>query len=160
MKNTTKQRIRNNTTNEYLLSGMLTCGHCGSKMIGRSLKSKNGNVNVRYGSSERKKNKNNCSKKDINRDRLEERVLNVLEIEFFNESVISDLADKIYNLYNEKINNVDDNVDNDDIIITLNNNTPKDYIGLPQVDVGVSFKYANSKSNYNLCMISFKNSFI
>ncbi len=110
MTNTTKKRTRNNTTHKYLLSGVLVCGHCGSNMVGRSSKTKAGKVNVRYGCSERKKNKDNCSKKDINRDNIEKLVLDTLENEIFNKKVIDTLANKICTLYNEKINMLDDSI--------------------------------------------------
>lgn len=59
---------------EYLLTGKLFCGHCGTPMSGESGKGRNGTVHHYYKCGNAKRNKG-CKKKAIKKDMLEQAVV-------------------------------------------------------------------------------------
>ena len=80
---------------EYLLSGKLFCGHCNSGMSGEYGTSKTGAKHYYYVCSTKKKNRS-CDKKNVNKEWIEETVINeatnLLTPETINE--IADMAIK------------------------------------------------------------------
>lgn len=92
----------------YLLSGLVYCGECGEKMIGNRRKTgPDRNYYVTYRCSGRKKFKN-CDNKEINKDKLEEAVMNYMEEYFFTKDNIDSIVENVYEKYlerNKKLNN-------------------------------------------------------
>lgn len=58
-------------TVEFMLSGKLFCGHCGSAMVGDSGTSRSGEKHYYYSCGKKKKRLNNCDKKAEKKDFLE-----------------------------------------------------------------------------------------
>lgn len=83
---------------EYLLSGKIVCGECGSTYAGNSRKSvHNKPLYISY-NCVRKNGKVSCKNPGIKRDELEQLVLNRLSEAVFNEKVLPTILDK-YNDY-------------------------------------------------------------
>lgn len=71
----TKKHVRGRhvAAGEYLLTGKLFCGHCGSPMIGLSGTSRNGDKYYYY-VCQKKRTEKTCKKKNVRRDFLEQQV--------------------------------------------------------------------------------------
>lgn len=83
----------------YLLSGKLFCGECGGYMNGsRFHGGSNKHLYIVYECSDRKQKKNNCIKSIVNRDRLENHVINELDKYLFAEDINSEVI-KNLNVY-------------------------------------------------------------
>ncbi len=96
---------------EYLFTGLLECGHCGGNMTGRSsFSGRNKALHVTYGCSTRYKTKG-CKKKDVNKERLEESILEHLEKEVFTDKFIDSFAQKVLQAYEFRKNKTLANVD-------------------------------------------------
>ncbi len=103
------QKSKRNTTakQNYLLSGVLFCGECGSPMTGKSSRNgRNKALHVTYTCSKRKKT-GECSKKDVNKERFENEVLTYLNDKVFTDKFISSLTNKIHEVYLKKKSNAD-----------------------------------------------------
>lgn len=85
-----------NKSEEFILTGKLFCGHCGSAMRGIS------------GTSHLKRKyyyyacRGKCGKKNVPRDIIEKAVLNAVLSVLNDEELIEDLADRTVKYYNEK----------------------------------------------------------
>ena len=79
---------------EYILSGKLYCGHCKTEMIGISGTSKTKQIH-RYYVCKNRRNKNNCSKSNENKETLESAVINSLK-KILNNDKLDKIAEKIY----------------------------------------------------------------
>ncbi len=76
---------------EYLLSGKLYCGHCGSRMSGESGTSKRGTTYYYYNCSGRKRGKG-CKKKLIRKDWIEDAVVKEC-LAILDDKLIDEIAD-------------------------------------------------------------------
>ena len=84
---------------EYLLSGKIFCGECGSPYAGNSRKPRPDHpLYVSYKCTRRNQRDTNCRNSEINRDKLEKLVLERLSEVLFNPNVIPSLV-KAYNDY-------------------------------------------------------------
>lgn len=82
---------------EYLLSGKIVCGECGSTYAGNSRRVKNSKtVYISYNCT-KKNGKVKCHNTGIQRDTLEKTILEHLSEKVFNEAILPDILDK----YNE-----------------------------------------------------------
>ncbi|UYO64369.1 recombinase family protein [Acetobacterium wieringae] len=87
---------------DYLLSGLIFCGSCGKSMYGkRRFAGRNKSLYVTYECSTRKRLRT-CKMKGINRDYVEDLVIQQLEDEIFSPEAIDRMADLILN-YSKKI---------------------------------------------------------
>lgn len=95
-------RLSTNAKNNYLLSGLVYCGECGSKMHGNPRKKgANGYCTYRCNCQATKLN---CSCKEIRTDVLEEFVISNLTEHFFNPEVIDIITDEINIKLRESLN--------------------------------------------------------
>ena len=84
---------------EYLLSGKLYCGECGSPYAGNSRRPRPGHpMYVSYKCTRRNQRNQLCKNPEINRDKLEQLVLEKLSTTIFDPKVIPQLV-KEYNAY-------------------------------------------------------------
>ena len=84
---------------EYLLSGKIYCGECGSPYAGNSRRPRPGHpMYVSYKCTRRNQRDKHCKNPEINRDKLERLVLERLSKVLFNPNVIPQLV-KQYNEY-------------------------------------------------------------
>lgn len=67
-------RAKSKNRRQYLLSGIITCGECGSSFVGQPSKNSRGYETVYYTCSGRKR-KNGCTNKPIARDWIEEKAI-------------------------------------------------------------------------------------
>lgn len=73
---------------EYLLTGKIFCGHCREPMVGVSGTGKHGELHYYYTCQGRRKRKNNCQKKNVQRDWIEKRVVEITKQYALNDNVI------------------------------------------------------------------------
>lgn len=84
---------------EYLLSGKIYCGECGSPYAGNSRRPRPGHpLYISYKCTRRNQRNTQCTNPEINRDKLEQLVLERLSGILFNPTVIPRLV-KQYNEY-------------------------------------------------------------
>ena len=100
MKN--KRRSRRVINNEYLLTDILYCGECGCGMFGKSGTSRNKTKHYYYSCSNRIKH--TCDMPYIQKDVIENAIINILNRLLFDDAVLSDLTDMIYEAINKKDN--------------------------------------------------------
>lgn len=86
---------------EYLLSGKLYCGHCESAMVGVSGTSRTGKKHYYYYCPGQRKKKKTCDKKPVQRDFIEELVVQKTVEFVLQPKVMNDLADKLYSLQSD-----------------------------------------------------------
>ena len=87
---------------DYLLTGKAFCGHCGSAMIGDSGTSKDGTRHYYYSCQARKARKG-CSKKSLQKDYLESRVIDFVLDYVLSDEHIEENADVIMALQAEEM---------------------------------------------------------
>ena len=87
-------KISTNSKHEYLLSGLVTCGNCGSKMHG-NYRAKDGRTSYGTYRCNRKENKLLCDCREIRSKYLEDFVVDKLIKHFFNESIIDVMTKQI-----------------------------------------------------------------
>jgi len=96
MRKTNKRRPNGSLGyNDYLLSGKLFCGHCGTQMLGESGVGKAGNKYAYYKCFRQKKEKS-CDKKPVRADWLEKIVLEKLIPLILDDDVIDFIAQKTF----------------------------------------------------------------
>ena len=84
---------------EYLLSGKIYCGECGSPYAGNSRKPRPDHpLYISYRCTRRNQRDTKCNNPEINRDKLERLVLERLSVVLFNPDVIPRLVEQ-YNEY-------------------------------------------------------------
>ena len=81
---------------EYLLSGKLFCGHCKSAMVGVSGTGKSGNTWYYYYCPHNRSKVRECEKKQVNRDWLENLVVDLTLRYVLQDDVLENLAKKVY----------------------------------------------------------------
>lgn len=92
------KRVRNN---EYILSGVLFCGECGSSMYGKSGTSHTGKKHYYYCCSEKVKHK--CEKENIKKDLIENTIIDILNTYIFNEDNLNAIAEGVIKYQEENL---------------------------------------------------------
>ena len=82
---------------DYLLTGKLFCGHCGSAMVGESGVSKTGRRHYYYACTARKRKKS-CNKKSAKKDWLEEFVVKATVEQVLTDDMINIISDSVIEL--------------------------------------------------------------
>lgn len=82
---------------DYLLTGRLFCGHCGSAMIGETGTSKTG-AKYNYYTCAGRRRKHSCQKKPVKKERIEEFVVRETVQRVLTDAVIERIADAAINL--------------------------------------------------------------
>lgn len=83
---------RHRENGDYLLTGKLYCGHCGSFMTGISGTSKTGDMHYYY-ICQKKRTEKACGKKTVRRDWIEQKVTEVVKEYIMQDEVIEWIAD-------------------------------------------------------------------
>lgn len=83
---------------DYLLTGKLFCGHCGSSMVGESGKSKTGGKTHNYYICIAKKRKKTCNKKTVRKDWIEKLIVAETAQRVLIPDVINSIADAVIEL--------------------------------------------------------------
>lgn len=96
----TNPRGRHRDAEDYLLTGKLFCGKCGSPMIGMSGKSKAGDLHYYYACQKRRR-KRGCDKRNVRRDDIELKVAQAIKDHVLQDDVIEWIADQTV-AYNER----------------------------------------------------------
>lgn len=101
------RRTKRVRANEYVLSGVLYCGECGASMYGRCGTSHTGKKHYYYCCA--KKVKHECKKENIQKDLIENTVIDILNTYIFNEENLNAIADGVvkYQEENLKSNNIE-----------------------------------------------------
>lgn len=79
---------------EYLLTGKLKCGHCGSYMIGLSGTSRSGELHHYYGCQKRKSEKT-CDKKNVKKEWIEQAVTRAVLQHVLTDDVMEWMAEAV-----------------------------------------------------------------
>ncbi len=88
---------------QYLLTGKLFCGKCGSAMVGESGTSKNGTIHNYYTCVDRKKFKS-CDKHNEKKEALEKAVVNATIEHILQPGIIENIAEKIVEITEREFN--------------------------------------------------------
>lgn len=88
---------------QYLLTGKLFCGHCGSSMVGESGTSQTGTIYNYYKCSDRKK-KGDCRKINEKKDWIEKLVVSETVQKILRPEVIDTIAQKVAELAEKEFN--------------------------------------------------------
>lgn len=90
-KNNPQGRHREN--GDYLLTGKLRCGHCGTFMMGTSGTGKNGKLHYYYACQNARKKEKECDKKTVRRDYIEHEIAAAIKEYVLQGTVIDWIAD-------------------------------------------------------------------
>ena len=86
---------------EYILSGILFCGECGSAMHGMQGTSQTGKKHNYYTCNGRVKKI--CTKSNVNKTALEDEIVNILNGFVFNDDVLTDIAEAVVEYQKESL---------------------------------------------------------
>ena len=78
---------------DYLLTGKLHCGHCGSYMTGVSGTSRNGELHYYY-TCQKRRTEHACNKKNVRRDVIEPAIAQAIKMYCLTDDVIEWMADQ------------------------------------------------------------------
>ena len=78
---------------DYLLTGKLCCGHCGSYMTGISGTSRNGELHYYY-TCQKRRTEHACNKKNVRRDVIEPAIAQAIKMYCLTDDVIEWMADQ------------------------------------------------------------------
>lgn len=78
---------------DYLLTGKLRCGHCGSYMTGVSGTSRNGELHYYY-TCQKRRTEHACNKKNVRRDVIEPAIAQAIKMYCLTDDVIEWMADQ------------------------------------------------------------------
>ena len=92
---------------DFLLSGKIYCGNCKTNMIGESGTSHTGNKHYYYTCLSRRRKKQNCSLKALNKKYLEDLVMHITWTVLCETSTIKEISKNICK-YHEQINKTND----------------------------------------------------
>ncbi len=92
LKNQKRVRGRHTTNEDYLLTGKLFCGKCGSPMVGCSGTGKSG-AKYFYYACQKKRVEKACDKKNVAKDFIEEKVTTAVREYLLDDDVITWIAD-------------------------------------------------------------------
>ena len=85
-------RGRHQENSDYLLTGKLFCGHCGTPMVGTCGTSKTGDRHYYY-ICQKRHTEGTCKKKNVRRDWLEEKIARAVQENIAQENVVQWLTD-------------------------------------------------------------------
>ena len=88
----TKKAMKKRAVGKYLLTGKLTCAYCGVLMTSESGTGKHGEAHYYYKCATIKRKKGTCEKKTLNRNWLENLVINITLEEIKKLNMIEDIA--------------------------------------------------------------------
>lgn len=94
---------RHRENGEFMLTGKLFCGHCGSYMIGTSGTSRHGNKYYYYSCQNNRQNLG-CEQKSVRRDWLERLVVSATLDYVLQDDVIEWIADQVMDFQNREAN--------------------------------------------------------
>lgn len=94
LKSKKKSGRRRRTNTDYLLTGKLYCGKCGSHMVGISGTSKQGKLHYYYICQARNLEKT-CDKEYVRKDWVEEQIANAIKTYILQDEVIEWIADSV-----------------------------------------------------------------
>ncbi|MBP3431783.1 MAG: recombinase family protein [Clostridia bacterium] len=98
-----KQRYKKHSEEDFVLTGKLFCGHCGSSMIGTSGTSRNGTKHTYYGCM-KKLRTHICNKRNEQKEKIEKKVFAIIKNKILTKAKISELATRIVKEYENNIN--------------------------------------------------------
>jgi len=81
----------------YILSGRIFCGKCGAAMTGKRAKMGRNKTEYSYYECSTRKSKRTCDMKPINKDYVEQKVIEALYNNLFSDEIIDAATDMIYN---------------------------------------------------------------
>ena len=90
------ERAANKARVEYILSGVIECGQCGFKMVGKSGGSKNGKKRQDYYICNNRERRHECKAKMVNKNLIEKLVMEELEQRILNPQLFPALATEIH----------------------------------------------------------------
>lgn len=93
---------------DYLLSGKIYCGKCGSAMVGHSTSDSKTKKKYYYYVCNNRQRTKQCDLKNVNKDLIEELVLDHLYNNVFSDEMIEKSIDKIFEYANSKKNDMPD----------------------------------------------------
>lgn len=96
----------------YLLSGLIVCGECGYHYQGNSRKGGSGTIYSSYRCGKKQNHKIGCGNKEIEKNKLENFVIEQLQNYLFSDEAINEIAHQV-NEYNKTIAKTN----NDDLIL-------------------------------------------
>lgn len=96
----------------YLLSGLIVCGECGFHYQGNSRKGGSGTIYSSYRCGKKQNHKLGCGNKEIEKNRLENFVIEQLQNYLFSDEAINEIANQV-NEYNKTVSQTN----NKDIIL-------------------------------------------
>jgi len=92
----TKVKKKNDTQENFMLTGKLYCGHCGEMMTGESARSKGGTYYHYYSCSGMKApKKNGCRKKRVSKEKIEDEVIRIINTEILTDDFIDDMVPRV-----------------------------------------------------------------
>ncbi len=96
----------------YLLSGLIICGECGYHYQGNSRKGGSGTIYSSYRCGKKQNHKIGCGNKEIEKNKLENFVIEQLQNYLFSDEAINEIAHQV-NAYNKTVAKTN----NDDLIL-------------------------------------------
>ena len=93
-----KAPARHKAEDDYLLTTHLFCGKCKAMMVGESGRSHTAKVYRYYKCVNQKRKRNNCDKKPVNKDYIENKVAKAVMDRIMNDELMEYLADSLYAL--------------------------------------------------------------
>ena len=84
---------------DFILSGKIVCGHCKNMITGESGTSRNGTRHYYYNCSSKKKKTNKCDFHAVNKQWLEDYVMQTTWNLLIYETTINEIANQVYNLH-------------------------------------------------------------
>ena len=90
---------------DYLLTGKLRCGHCGSYMTGVSGTSRNGELHYYY-TCQKRRTEHACDKKNVRRDVIEPAIAQAIKMYCLTDEVIEWVADRTVEYWEQHDNNL------------------------------------------------------
>ena len=97
-----KAPARSKATENYLLTTKLFCGHCGTAMHGESGKARNGSIHRYYKCHAVKKKLNDCKKKSVKKDWIEDLVITETRAMLMDDTAIGDIVSSLMRLQDEE----------------------------------------------------------
>lgn len=90
---------RSQNYSEYLLTGKLFCGYCKEPMVGLSGTGRHGELHYYYVCQGRRKKKNGCEKKNVQREAIEQRVIQSIRDYVLQDDVIDTIIESYSRFY-------------------------------------------------------------
>ena len=97
-----KAPARNKADENYLLTTKLFCGHCGTAMNGESGKSRNGTIHRYYKCHAVKKRLNDCKKKSVKKEWIEDLIVNETMAMLMDDAAIEAIVSMLMRLQDEE----------------------------------------------------------